>query len=177
MPAPSLSAAGDASRRARTPSAGGYAPTPAAPAAAPLWRWPLAYGLTAVVFLAMDAVWLSNAYQKVYQPGIGHLMAPTVDWVAGAIFYLLYIGGVVFFGQAPALQQGRSLTALGRGALFGLMAYATYDLTNQATLKDWPWAITLMDLVWGSFASGVAAWASTALTLATCRRVNRTSGR
>lgn len=93
MPAPSLSAAGDSSRRGRATTMS------AAPADAPVWRWPLAYGLTAVTFLAMDAVWLSNAYQKVYQPGIGHLMAPTVDWVAGAIFYLLYIGGVVFFAR------------------------------------------------------------------------------
>ncbi len=148
-----------------------------APTAAPVWRWPLAYGLTAVIFLGMDAVWLSQANQALYQPAIGHLMASTVDWGAAALFYLLYIGGVVFFGEAPALQQGRSLVALGRGALFGLMAYATYDLTNQATMRDWPWSVTVMDLIWGSFASGVAAWAATALTLATCRRVSRTSGR
>lgn len=148
-----------------------------APTSAPVWRWPLAYALTAVIFLGMDAVWLSQANQALYQPAIGHLMASSVDWAAAALFYLLYIGGVVFFGEAPALQQGRSLVALGRGALFGLMAYATYDLTNQATMRDWPWSVTVMDLLWGSFASGVAAWAATAVTLATCRRVSRTSGR
>ncbi|WAC71735.1 DUF2177 family protein [Roseateles sp. SL47] len=150
--------------------------SPTAPPA-PGWRWPLAYVTTAVVFLGMDAVWLSHASQALYQPAIGHLMATSVDWVAAALFYPLYIAGVVFFGEAPALLQGRSRVALWRGALFGLIAYGTYDLTNQATLKDWPWSVTMMDLVWGSFASGVAAWAGTALTLATCQRANRTSGR
>lgn len=179
-PAHSASASsGSSGHAANRPRGASQPPRPipgSGPASAPIWRWPLAYGLTAVIFLGMDAVWLSQANQALYQPAIGHLMASSIDWAAAALFYLLYIGGMVFFGEAPALQQGRSLVALGRGALFGLMAYATYDLTNQATMRDWPWSVTVMDLLWGSFASGVAAWAATALTLATCRRVSRTSG-
>jgi uncharacterized membrane protein len=139
------------------------------PTRAPAWRWPLAYVLTLVVFLAMDAVWLSLSSSALYQPAIGHLMAATVDWRAVAVFYPLYVGGLVFFAIAPALASRPFAGALGRGALFGFLAYATYDFTNQATLRDWPWAITVADLVWGSFVSGVSAWAAARLT---SRRAN-----
>lgn len=142
----------------------------------PTWQWPLAYALTAITFLAMDVVWLSSTHAALYQPAIGHLMASTVDLTAAGLFYLLYIGGLLFFAVAPALATGRSTGALGRGAALGLLAYATYDLTNQATLRDWPWHVTAIDLVWGSVVSGTSAWAA-ALTLATCRRASRTSGR
>lgn len=148
---------------------------------APAWRWPLAWLLTAVVFLSMDAVWLSSTSAPLYQPGIGHLMASAVDWRAVVLFYPLYIAGLVVFAEAPALDGGAAhpvfRPALWRGGLLGLLAYATYDLTNQATLRDWPWALTLIDLVWGTVVSGVASGAGAALTAATCRRARRTSGR
>ncbi|SEK58255.1 Uncharacterized membrane protein [Roseateles sp. YR242] len=145
---------------------------------APVWRWPLAYVLIALVFLAMDAVWLGSLSASLYQPAIGHLMAPSVDWAAAVAFYLLYVGGLLFFAVAPALSrpQAQAAFALGRGAVFGLLAYATYDLTNQATLRDWPWHVTLLDLAWGTIASGVACGIGTALTAATCRRVRPANG-
>ena len=147
------------------------------PTHAPAWRWPLAYGLTLLVFLALDAVWLSLSASALYRPAIGHLMAPEVDWRAVAVFYPLYVGGLVFFAVAPALASRPFAGALGRGALFGFLAYATYDFTNQATLRDWPWRITVIDLVWGATVSGVSAAVASALTAVTCRRATRTIGR
>ncbi|HEY1398029.1 DUF2177 family protein [Roseateles sp.] len=147
------------------------------PTRAPAWRWPLAYVLTLVVFLAMDAVWLSLSSGALYQPAIGHLMAPAIDWRAVAVFYPLYVGGLVFFAVAPARSGRPVVGALGRGALFGVLAYATYDFTNQATLRDWPWHVTFIDLVWGTTVSGVSAAVASALTAVTCRRAIRTSGR
>ena len=119
--------------------------------------WAAAYGLTALVFLALDAVWLSTMAERLYRPALGHLMAPQFALAPAALFYPLYIAGIVFFALAPALAAGRARIALGRGAALGLLAYATYDFTNQATLRDWPWAVTLADLAWGTFATGGAS--------------------
>lgn len=141
----------------------------------PIWRWPLAYLLMALIFLAMDAVWLSLMHTRLYRPALGHLLADGIDWTAAILFYLLYIFGVVYFAIRPALSYGKPLVALGRGALLGLLAYATYDLTNQATMRDWPWHVTLADLAWGTTATGLAAWAAAALTRATYRRERRAS--
>lgn len=124
----------------------------------------VAYPVTAVVFLALDAVWLTAMADR-YRSGIGHLMAPSPDWGAAALFYVIYIGGVVFFAISPALDARRPvLTALGLGALLGLVAYATFSLTNHATLRDWPWRVTLADLMWGPVVTGLAAAAACALT-------------
>lgn len=152
-------------------------PPPPANQPLPTWRWPLAYALSALTFLVLDTFWLTSTHQTLYRPAIGHLMAPTVDFTAAGIFYVLYIAGVVVFAVAPGMSAGRPALAWAKGALLGLLAYATYDLTNQATLRDWPWHVTLIDLVWGSTVTGVTAWVATALTLATCRRASRTSGR
>ena len=120
-------------------------------------RFALAYAATLVVFGSLDAVWLSATYERLYRPAIGHLMRDDFAVVPAALFYALYILGVVVFAVLPGLAVGRAAAAAARGALFGLIAYATYDLTNQATLRDWPWGVTLADLGWGTFASAVAA--------------------
>ena len=135
-------------------------------------RLAAAYLATMAVFLALDAVWLSLMASRLYQPAIGHLMAPTVDWLAAALFYPLYILGLLVFAVRPALIEGRAAPALRLGALFGLIAYATYDLTNQATLRDWPWAVTAADLAWGTAVSGVSAWVAARLTSRPARRRN-----
>ena len=140
-------------------------PTPWPTLHLPPWRFPLAYLLAAAFFLAMDAVWLSLEAARLYEPAIGHLMSPGVDWAAAAAVYALYVAGLVFFAVAPALVWRRPAVALRRGAFLGLLAYATYDLTNQALLRDWPWHVTLDDLAWGTFASGAASWAAAAATL------------
>lgn len=124
-----------------------------------------AYGVAALVFLGLDAIWLSTMAARLYRPAIGHLLAPDFALAPAALFYLLYVAGIVAFAVAPALASGRALEALARGAALGLLAYATYDLTNQATLRAWPWHLTLADMAWGTFVTGAAAWAAAATVL------------
>ncbi len=119
--------------------------------------WIIAYIATGVAFLGIDAVWLSFAANKLYRPNIGPLMLDKFSVPPAALFYLIYIGGIVFFAIAPALASGRWTAALVRGALLGFVCYATYDLTNQATLKGWSSTVTVADLCWGTFVTGAAA--------------------
>ncbi len=109
------------------------------------------YGIAFVLFMIIDLIWLGLIAKNLYQKQLGHLMADQVNWIAAIIFYLLFIGGLVFFAINPAVNDGEWTKALLYGALFGFMAYATYDLTNLATLKDWPIQITIIDLIWGTF--------------------------
>ncbi|MDE2370705.1 MAG: DUF2177 family protein [Burkholderiales bacterium] len=120
-------------------------------------RWVAAVAATVCSFLALDALWLSTMSARLYRPALGPLLAAAPDWIAAAAFYPLYLAGVVVFAVAPALRGGRRRDAAARGAFLGLVAYATYDLTNQATLRDWPWAVTLADLAWGMCATAIAA--------------------
>jgi uncharacterized membrane protein len=117
----------------------------------------LAYAATAVAFLAFDSIWLSLTARRLYRPLIGHLLADKFSVAPAALFYLLYAAGIVFLAIAPAIGSGRWMMAAASGALLGLVAYGTYDLTNQATLRDWPPAITLADLAWGTALTCVAA--------------------
>ena len=118
------------------------------------------YLIALVVFTLIDLVWLMFISRKLYQDKLGHLMAAKVNLPAAAIFYLLFIAAMVFFVINPALAKSSSLYALGAGAFFGLVTYATYDLTNLATLRDWPVSITVIDLAWGTFVTS----STTALT-------------
>jgi uncharacterized membrane protein len=116
----------------------------------------LAYVATALVFLALDVVWLGTMAKLLYRPMLGGMLRENFAVAPAMLFYALYIVGIVFFAEIPAFASGRWLTALGHGALFGLIAYATYDLTNQATLKNWPVAVTCADLAWGMVATAIA---------------------
>lgn len=116
-----------------------------------------AYAVAALVFLLLDAIWLTTMASRLYRPAIGHLMRPDFDLLAAALFYALYLLGIVVFVVRSAGSTGQ---AFARGALFGLICYATYDLTNQATLVGWPWHVTLVDLVWGAFVTGTSAAAA-----------------
>lgn len=129
-----------------------------------------AYVAALMLFLALDALWLSSMLERLYRPALAHLLAPQVAWQPAALFYLLYAAGIVGFAIAPALAVQRAAAAFARGAALGLLAYATYDLSNQATLPGWPWRVTLADLAWGTVATGTAAWGSAALLLALRRR-------
>lgn len=102
------------------------------------------------VFFVIDMVWLVFVAKKFYQEQIGFLMKPDINWVAAILFYLLFIAGLVIFVILPAVEKHSWVHALIFGALFGLITYATYDLTNLATLKDWPLLITVVDLIWGT---------------------------
>lgn len=115
------------------------------------------YLITLVIFFLVDIVWLGVISKKLYKEYLGHLMAPNVNWPAALIFYFLFIAGLVFFVISPALEKESLMYAITVGAFFGLIAYGTYDLTNLATLKDWPLNITIIDLIWGTFLNATTA--------------------
>lgn len=129
----------------------------------------LVYVACMVAFFAIDLVWLATMTSRVYRPQLGHLMADQPRLGVAAGFYLLYVVGIVLLAVVPGLREGALVAALWRGALFGLLAYATYDLTNLATLRDWPVGLTLIDLVWGttitSAVTAVGYWVGTRLGL------------
>ena len=129
-----------------------------------------AYVSTAVVFLVLDAIWLTTMADRLYRPAMGSIMLENFALAPAVAFYLIYVAGVVVFAVAPALQSGRWVTALGYGAMLGLMAYATYDLTNQATLKNWSWTVTIADLCWGTFVTAVSAAVAARITMAVTGR-------
>jgi uncharacterized membrane protein len=122
-------------------------------------KFSVAYGSAAVTFLVMDALWLSTMTGLLYRPVLGPILADQVRLVPAVVFYVLFLGGIVYFGIAPALAAERWTIALLNGALFGLLAYATYDLTNQATLELWTTKITIADMAWGAVVSGAASTA------------------
>jgi uncharacterized membrane protein len=108
------------------------------------------YLIALPVFFALDMLWLGLVARTFYQNQIGFLMKSNVNWTAAIIFYLLFLVGVVVFVIEPAVEKKDWLQALGKGALFGLITYATYDLTNLATLKDWPFTVVWVDMIWGT---------------------------
>ena len=116
------------------------------------------YVITLAVFFLIDMVWLGVVAKGFYRKHLGAMLSPKVGWAAAILFYLLFIAGLLVFVIRPALAAGAPLQALFFGALFGLISYATYDLTNQATLKDWPLLVTVIDLIWGSALGGAVSW-------------------
>lgn len=114
--------------------------------------------ITLFVFLGIDAFWLGLVAPEFYKSQIGHLMAESANLPAAGLFYLLFVGALVFFVIEPAVSghalsrvEGEEMrNVILRGALFGLVTYATYDLTNLATLRDWPVMVTVVDLIWGT---------------------------
>ncbi len=107
------------------------------------------YFATLAVFFAVDLLWLGVISRSFYKKHLGFLMAPDVNWYAALIFYFLFIFGILVFVVLPGIKENALPMMLVKAALFGLITYATYDLTNLATIKDWPMIITLVDLVWG----------------------------
>ncbi|MBP6045095.1 DUF2177 family protein [Candidatus Woesebacteria bacterium] len=118
------------------------------------------YLVTLFVFFAIDMVWLGLIAKTFYQSQIGYLMKATPNWTAAIIFYLLFIVGLVVFVVAPSLAKQSWSQALLLGALFGLICYATYDLTNLATIKNWPILVTVVDLIWGTVLSASVSYIS-----------------
>ena len=101
------------------------------------------------VFFIIDMAWLGLVAKKFYDQHLGFLMKPDITWYAAIIFYLLFITGLVTFVISPAVEKHSWSHAILFGALFGLITYSTYDLTNLATIKDWPVIVTVVDLIWG----------------------------
>jgi uncharacterized membrane protein len=116
-----------------------------------------AYFFTLIAFLVIDFIWLSTMASRLYRPAIGDLLAENFRLAPAIIFYLIYAAGLTFLAVRPAFISGQWTTALVYGAAVGFMAYATYDLTNQATLKSWSTTLTIADLLWGTFVSAAAA--------------------
>jgi uncharacterized membrane protein len=115
------------------------------------------YLLTIPVFFAIDLLWLGVIAKGLYQKNLAHLLSPTVNWPAALLFYLIYIVGILLFAVRPALAaQALSQAALW-GALFGFFTYATYDLTNLATLRDWPITVVVVDIAWGTLLCALVA--------------------
>ncbi len=108
------------------------------------------YFIALPIFFALDMVWLGVLAKNFYLKQIGFLMKTNVNWVAAILFYLLFVVGLVVFVIAPSVEKDSWVRALSLGALFGFISYATYDLTNLATIKDWPLALTVVDLTWGT---------------------------
>ena len=116
-----------------------------------------AYAAAAVTMLGMDAIWLSVSADLIYRPLLGDIMLPGFRLVPAILFYVLYVLGVVIFAIQPALVTRRWSGAASKGALLGFFCYATYDLTNQATLKTWPATVTIVDMGWGTFLTACTA--------------------
>jgi uncharacterized membrane protein len=117
------------------------------------------YFATLIAFLVIDMLWLGLVARTFYREYLGFLMAPSPNWLAAIIFYLLFVVGIVVFAVLPGLETSSVKTTLLRAALFGLIAYATYDLTNLATVKDWPLVVTIVDLIWGTVVSVAVSYA------------------
>lgn len=117
----------------------------------------IAYLATALVFLGIDSIWLTLTASRLYKPLLGDMLADGFSLAPAILFYVIFIGGIVYFAIQPAFTSGSAATATLNGAAFGFVAYATYDLTNQATLKNWPVQITIADLCWGTLLSATAA--------------------
>jgi len=118
-----------------------------------------AYAATAVTFLALDVIWIGLVARGFYFEQLRPLLLEQFNIAAAAGFYIVYVVGVVFFAVAPALRQESVWMAVGYGALFGFFTYATYDMTNYATLKDWPLTVVVVDIAWGTLLAAVAAGA------------------
>jgi uncharacterized membrane protein len=125
------------------------------------------YGITAAAFFVLDFIWLSTATSRIYRPLLGELLAPEPNLVVAAVFYLFFVVGLVALAIVPGIREGSLAGALWRGALFGVLAYATYDLTNLATIRDWPWQVSVIDMAWGlvlnTTVAAIGYWAGSRL--------------
>lgn len=122
--------------------------------------WIIAFVAAAIAFGILDAIWLGWAGENFYRPRLGDMLADSFRMGPALVFYALYVAAIVWFAVRPGLAGGVGAAAL-NGALLGAICYATYDLTNQATLKQWSTTITIVDICWGAFATAVAASVAT----------------
>lgn len=128
-------------------------------------KYLIAFVSSALIFGALDAMWLRWAGPNFYRPVIGEIMADDFNMAPAAVFYFLYLLGMMWFAIRPGLQSGDVGTALLNGILLGALCYATYDLTSQAVLKVWATKISVVDIMWGAFATGTSSALATWVTL------------
>ena len=117
----------------------------------------LSYFLTSLVFFAVDMLWLGLLAKDFYRKHLGGFLSDRVNWTAAIIFYLIFIVGIFVFVILPAVEKSSLLKAIGLGAFFGFITYATYDLTNLATLKNWPLTIVIVDMAWGAVLTAIVS--------------------
>jgi len=115
------------------------------------------YLITTPIFLCIDLAWLGYFAKPFYQKNLTGILSPEVNWKAAAAFYLIYIAGILIFAVIPALERESMGKAILQGLLFGFFTYATYDLTNMATIRDWPLKIVIVDIAWGMFLCAAVA--------------------
>ena len=125
----------------------------------PFYKLIISYLLTTVVFFAVDMTWLGFITKDIYKKYLGNFLSDKVNWPAAIIFYLLFIIGIFYFAILPAIEKNSLPKAIIAGALFGFFTYATYDLTNLATLKNWPLPIVFIDIIWGAVLTGIVSTA------------------
>jgi uncharacterized membrane protein len=117
-------------------------------------RIPLLYGLCTIISFAIDMLWLGFFARGFYKKNLGFILSDNVNWTAAVVFYLIYIGGILFFSVLPALRDQSWMIALINGAVLGGLCYATYDLTNMATISQWPLIVVIVDILWGIVLTG-----------------------
>ena len=115
------------------------------------------YAITTVVFFAIDMVWLGLVARNFYKQKLGFLLSGNVNWIAALIFYFIFTAGILYFAVLPSLKDASWHKALLNGALLGLLCYATYDLTNMATIDKWPIEVVIVDIIWGIVLTGSVA--------------------
>jgi len=122
------------------------------------------YAITVPVFFLIDMLWLGILARGFYKSKLGFILSEQVNWTVAVIFYLIYIIGILFFAVRPAASSNSWIQAVVLGALFGFFTYATYDLTNLATIKDWPFTIVIVDILWGTVLCGLVSLSSYAIS-------------
>ncbi|MBL6623509.1 MAG: DUF2177 family protein [Rhizobiales bacterium] len=121
-------------------------------------KYLITYIIVLTIFLIIDVIWLGFIAKKFYFGNLGYILADKPNMQAAAIFYSLYVVGILIFSTIPALRDGSANTALIYGALFGFFAYLTYDMTNYSTLKDWPLQVSIVDTIWGTVLTGLSSY-------------------
>jgi len=122
------------------------------------------YALTVPIFFIIDILWLGVIARGFYRRNLGFILSPEVNWTAAAIFYLMYIVGIIFFAVRPAVASHSWVQAAVLGGLYGFFTYATYDFTNLATIANWPLVIVAVDILWGVYLCAVVSVLSYMIT-------------
>jgi uncharacterized membrane protein len=117
----------------------------------------LTYAVSVPVFFIVDMIWLGVIARGFYRKALEPLLAPNINWTAALIFYFLFLVGVLVFALLPGIEKRSLVYTVLMAALFGFISYATYDLTNLATLRDWPLMLSIVDMMWGAFLSASTA--------------------
>lgn len=125
----------------------------------PISKLIISYVLTFAVFFIIDMAWLGFVAKDIYKKYLGNLLSDNVNWAAAIIFYLLFVVGIFIFAIMPSIDKNSLQSAIILGALFGFFTYATYDLTNLATLKDWSLTIVFIDIIWGAVLTSIVSTA------------------